>query len=303
MKKFVTAMCFILLAGLLLFMVGFSIFVINGGYDMSDLKKIEQEIEFNENSNLTISSEIEDITINVIDGDKIKFSYYENEKLAHSFSNEGNEIELKMKRINWLFNFFRLMGHNKLSVNVGVPSNFKGNLTLSTQTGDVNVNGLSNLKNINIKIATGDATVANIGAVNGEFVATTGDINVENAQFGNDLQIKLTTGDIRAYNVKANNEFIAKATTGDVKCEIDCPVVTFNTSTGDIKFKAINSNAIKVKCSTGSIKGEVVGNEADYDIKSSTTVGKSNLKNKDVEGGKSLNCSTTTGSINVQFIS
>ena len=189
----------------------------------------------------------------------------------------------------------------KLSVDVGVPNNFKGNLTLSTQTGDVNVNGLSSLKNINVKIATGDATIANIGAVNGEFTATTGDINVENAQFGNDLQLKLTTGDISAYNVKAVNSFVAKATTGAVKCEIDCPVVTFNTSTGDIKFKSLNAKEIKAKCTTGSIKGEVVGVEADFDVKSSTT-GKNNLKNKDVDGGKSLNCSTTTGSINIQFI-
>ena len=121
---------------------------------------------------------------------------------------------------------------------------------------------------------------------------------MKNTTVAGKLKAYSDTGSVTLENMKTN-ELDAHSDTGSIK--VDSTVVTnhmeINTSTGGVRFFEADAGSIKVKTSTGSVKGSLLTKKVFY-AKSST--GHINVP-KYTEGGL-CEISTSTGSIEITVI-
>ncbi len=301
MKKLVVILCVILAAGIVLAVTGMIVYNATGGADMSNYEQMQQKADTTEAKSISVRCAIEKIDVKAIDGNEVVFEYFEGSKLKHDFTAENGEICLAIKKTSWFWGFWWGFDTSKLVVSVGVPRDFSGEIYLYTETGKVEVSDLTNLKRIEATATTGSVTSKNVKAESGKFEATTGSVKLTDVEMAERLEIKTTTGGITAENVKSGDNFSAIVTTGSIKCSADAKTVFLKSTTGGVNFDIKNASSITAKCTTGSVKGTVHGDRKEFDVKSHTTTGKSNLTEAYGNGGKKLEVSTTTGSISVDF--
>lgn len=301
MKKIVVILCVILAAGIVLAVTGMIVYNLTGGADMSKYEQMQQKADVSEAKSIKVKCAIEQIDVTPIDGNEVVFDYFEGSKLKHDFTVENGEICLTIKKTSWFWGFWWGFDTSKLIMSVGVPRDFAGEIELYTETGKVRVSDLVNLKRIEAVATTGSVTCEKVKAESGKFEATTGSVTLKNAEMAERLDVKTTTDGITTENVKCGGDFSAVITTGSLKCSVDAKTVFLKSTTGGVTFDIKNAESITVKCTTGSIKGTIHGDRKEFDIKSHTTTGKSNLSEAYGNGGKKLEVSTTTGSISVNF--
>lgn len=301
MKKLVVILCAILAAGIVLAVAGMIVYTATGGSDMSKYEQMQQKADVSEVKTIKVKCAIEQINVKAIDGNEIVFDYFEGSKLKHDFTAENGEITMAIKKTSWFWGFWWGFDTSKLIMSVGVPRDFTGEIDVYTETGKVNVADLTNLKRIEAGATTGSVRCENVKAESGKFEATTGSVKLNNAEMTEKFEVKTTTGGIVTENVKCGGDFSAVVTTGSLKCSVDAKTVFLKSTTGGVTFDIRNATSITAKCTTGSVKGIVHGDRKEFDIKSHTTTGKSNLAEAYGNGGKKLEVSTTTGSISVDF--
>lgn len=301
MKKIITILCIILAAGLAFAITGAIVLTATGCNDMSNYEKTEKRAETGGNVKVKVKCEIEKINVTATDGNEIVFTYYEGKKLRHDFTDKDGEVTLKTRNKMWFFWNWLGLDEEALTIAVAVPREFSGDLILEAATGAINVRDLLRIKELKAEVSTGSVRAENVKAEKATFGASTGSVTVRGVETLGDAEIKATTGSVEAENIKAGGHLEINVTTGSLKCEAEAGTIALKSTTGDVKFAVKNADEIYVKCTTGSIKGTVSGEESEYDISSSTTTGKSNLAERKGTAGKKLTVTTTTGSINVNF--
>lgn len=107
-------------------------------------------------------------------------------------------------------------------------------------------------------------------------------IDISEIECGENINIVTTNAGIDAEEIFAADE------------------LSLNTTNGAIDIENIGSDeGITLVTKNAHIEGSVIGNEEDFAIEAHTTVGKSNLTNR--EGGKPLTVSTTNAAIEIYF--
>ncbi len=301
MKKLVVILCVILAAGIVLAVTGMIVYNLAGGTDMSKYEQMQQKADVSEAKSIKVKCAIEQINVKAIDGNEVVFDYFEGSKLKHDFTVENGEISMSIKKTSWFWGFWWGFDTSKLVMSVGIPRDFSGEINVYTETGKVNVTDLTNIKRIEAGATTGSVACENVKAESGKFEATTGSVKLNNVEMAERFDVKTTTGGIVTENVKCGGDFSAVVTTGSLKCTVDAKTVFLKSTTGGVTFDIRNASSITAKCTTGSIKGTVHGDRKEFDIKSHTTTGKSNLAEAYGNGGKKLEATTTTGSISIDF--
>lgn len=296
MKKIIIVIMILLIAGAIVGVTGSMIYLLNGGVMKNAVEK-SKKIVYN-GENLSVDAIFDKIEVKVVDGNEVTFDYFESEKVKRTIKNESEKISFETEAprfLNWSFNQYVLK--------IGLPKNFDGKLEIETKTGSVLVNlNAVTCKEISIECTTGNVTVKSVTVKEGfSAKVTTGNIEV-NGVASDNFSIESTTGNIKANNLSAK-EVKVKLTTGSLKeGKIDCENFLAEATTGSLSFKVKNATKVSLKATTGSISGEIVGNEKEFNIESSTSTGKNNLKNQTVlSSDKLIKAQTSTGSITIHF--
>lgn len=166
------------------------------------------------------------------------------------------------------------------------PSENLPKINVYLANGNVSISDI-NIGNIDAEVSNGSISLSNIDNVYGNLKAT-----ISNGYFKADktrchtLDIESSNGKVNVSNTGARN------------------AINVNTSNGSIEVKNIVSNNISLKSANGYISGNIIGNPADYNITSSTSLGNNSLEvyNSQITNSvKKLNVVTSNGDISVKF--
>lgn len=276
-------------------------FAVSGEKNMKKYEKTERKVGIDGKRKLKVKCEIEKINVTATDGNEIVFTYYEGKKLQHDLTDKDGEVVLETRDKSWFFRNRFGLDEEVLTIDVAVPREFSGDLILEAATGAINVRDLLCIKDLKAEASTGSVCAENLKAEKATFATSTGSVTVSGAEILGDAEIKASTGSVKAENFKAGGHLAMSVTTGSLKCDAEAAKLTLKSTTGGVNFSVKNADEIYVKCTTGSVKGTVSGVKSEYDIHSSTIIGKSNLAERTGTAGKKLTVITTTGSINVNF--
>lgn len=266
-------------------------------------------------TNINISNKVADIKFESSENDKVKVICIDKEKLYHEASVVDDT--LTVTQIDNLKGIEKWFGYNgKLSVTVFLPIGTYGDLTVKTSTGDLISTNDYTFKSINVESSTGKIDLENI--ITGENInvsSSTGDLifkNIEcqnmnfNSSTGkqtymhivcNDMNIHSSTGDQYYENINCQN-ITAKSSTGKktfVEFVAEKNFVA-DSDTGNVIFKNSDAGTMKVKTSTGDVKGNLLTNKT-FKVKTST--GKVTLP--DERTGPVCEIETSTGDINISI--
>lgn len=153
-------------------------------------------------------------------------------------------------------------------------SNTSGGISIddSSVRGDITLNCNSGSVNLGIVTAEGDIKVSTTSGTR-----TLTDVIAEN------ISTNATSGSLKAVRVSANDSISSSATSGTTRFE-----------------ELYAGRSIKINSNSGSVNGSITGSEEDFSIIANTTSGSCNLNNSR-SGEKTLDISTTSGSVNVTF--
>lgn len=298
MKKALIIIIVLLIVGAVAGIMGSVIYAADGGV-MQDAEKKTFKLDYN-GEDLSIEADFDKIEVEVVEGNQIIFDYYESDKVKRTIENEEGEISFETEAPH----FFNWFISNKYVLKIGVPHEFGGKLEIESETGGIlaDLNKVT-CKEIEVEVTTGNLTIKNatsLGVCSLE--ATTGSIIAENIDVATSANIKATTGNVEIRNLSAKDVEI-KITTGHLKeGKIDCQSFSAEATTDNLSFSLSSATKIYLKATTGTVRGKITGLEKDFNVETSTTTGKSNLKNQTVIGSdKSIVAKTTTGNINIEF--
>lgn len=172
--------------------------------------------------------------------------------------------------------------------------------------------------NIEAEVAGIKLQDVTFGAV--ECFAKTGGINVLNSTVGSldaktdtgsvnvkqlncyALTVRTGTGSVTVKETTAVHRVYVDVDTGSVNCNVTAEVLEINTDTGSINFES-NASDIKLNADTGSVRGTVLGNKSDYNVRVKQDTGSSNIQDQSPFPlvTKRLTVEVDTGSIKIDF--
>lgn len=132
----------------------------------------------------------------------------------------------------------------------------------------------------------------------------TGGVSMEDVVVAGEASLSTTTGNITVSNVQAKGAVSLSIITGSCDIsDLEAKSLKASVTSGGISLSGVNvTESLQCSTVTGSIRGDVVGAQADYSITAGTVVGACNLPNEAWNGGKTMKMNATTGEIKIQFI-
>lgn len=192
----------------------------------------------------------------------------------------------------WYHHIGLFWGEHKLVVYL--PETAYGQLTVSTDTGDIRIpQGFVFFNEVSLSVSTGDISFA---AATGDLTATasTGDIWINGLKTDGNISLTVSTGDIFLENVVCN-QLSVTTSSGDVKLNAsNGEYIEINTDTGDVKLTASDGESININTDTGDVGGTLL---TDKIFIVDTDTGKV-LVPETTTGGK---CKITTGTGDIKI--
>lgn len=205
---------------------------------------------------------------------------------------------------------------NRPTITVCLPKEEYEILSITGQTGDVEIPDDFSFACVIAVVSTGDITCT--ASTSGSMIleATTGDITVSDVS-AEDLQLTVSTGRVTAKNVKCSRRVAIYVTTGrtvleDVNCKtlistgstgkiemrnvIAQEKIHVERSTGDVVFDRCDAAEISVETTTGDVSGTLLTEKIFF---TDTNTGDVRIP-KTTTGGK-CEITTTTGDIGIEL--
>ncbi len=213
---------------------------------------------------------------------RVLFQPREGQDLVN-FKEEDGVFSFKHERkgnsyLDWISHFFDMQ-----VLILELPMNFAGNLWIKTKNSSVSVSGLGNLSL-------------------GEFISNNGKIHVKNSHIEK-LTVQANNGKIDLSNLMGN-DMEASSGNGLItarECRFTDRLV-LQTQNGAVTGKNLIGDHISMQTCNGFVTGNIIGNEKDYNIESSTKNGFNNLENvASPERSKTLRAKTHNGRIQIEF--
>ena len=277
--------CLVIAASLVA--IGFVIFatVMNVyKWDFNALSTVKMETNEHlindEFTNITIKTDTADIVFVPCENDSVKVVCDECEDANHTVTVQNGtlliENAVKIKRYKNIG-----INLNTQKITVYMPAGKYGDLTINENTGDIKLPEDFCFENIGINVNTGDVRCFASSDADTNIKTSTGDIYLEGISAKN-ISLSVSTGEIRATSVKVDEILSVKTTTGktslsDVTCKsfvssgssgdislknvVASEAFDIERNTGDVKFDACDAGEIKVKTTTGDVKGSFLSDK------------------------------------------
>ncbi|MBR6003629.1 MAG: DUF4097 family beta strand repeat protein [Lachnospiraceae bacterium] len=260
--------------------------------------------------NYTATSDIKKLVVDcssdtcrIVSGnvDTIEIKYFENETQKYDIEEKGDTLTVKRLSNNGVK--FRIgidFSFKDVKMEITVPKSFNGEVDTDFSSGAISVKGL-NTEKLTVKCTSGAINVEDIDCEGDVFIkASSGAVNVADVECA-DFTCEASSGAVNVDNVKCEN-YNSRCSSGlmrisDVKAED----IEFKSTSGEVFITRIDAaKSIKGNCTSGEIRGTIVGDEDDFSIIADTTSGSCNLKNSRT-GNKTLDVETTSGDIHITF--
>lgn len=284
MKKLGIFAAICIVVGVML--ISISMFVTRGNKGALNSKAVSTNVERTyecKNKIDDIEASVRSSSLKVIasDVDKPVVICYENDYEKYQVEEKGSKLtitKLDTPNISFGVNF----NFDESGVIVYIPKEYGGELEAECSSGAVSVEDFNGKE---LKVGT-----------------SSGSIKVSGANVAGDAGASSSSGSIKIDGITCE-KLTCTSTSGSVYVN-DATVekdVCFDTTSGAVKFDSLKAKGdIECESTSGSVRGSIVGSEADYSIRTKTTSGSCNLT--DSKGGsKNLNVKTTSGSIHIDF--
>ena len=238
---------------------------------------------------------------------------YERENAKHSVKTENDTLTLEIVDTR---KWYYYIGINFVTpkITVYLPSGEYGDLTVTSNTGNIKLCEDFKFKSIDVSTSTGDVfccssateaikiktntgkiRVDGISARSLELSVSTGYLSVTDTSCGTDLKTTVSTGELQVTDTKCKS-FISVGGTGDVNLinVIAEERLSIERSTGDVEFEACDAGEIFIKTSTGDVEGSLLSEKV-FIVNTST--GDKDVPNT-ITGGR---CEITTGTGDVEI--
>ena len=244
--------------------------------------------EYTDESNIekiVVNTDISDVSVGITDAEKIIITYGESKSIKINISVENGTLTIKEKgSANWfdMLSFIHF-GNNEFKVKILIPEKALGEISISSDTGDISLEDINVKGNIKLDTDTGDI-----------FIKTK---EADSVSY-DDINIKTDTGDVTLTNVKTANLNV-KVDTGDIELTntlVD-DILKINTSTGDVKVVKSDAGEIEIKTSTGDIEASFLTEKV---FVTSSSTGDISVP-ESYQGGK-CKLTTSTGDITVKYV-
>lgn len=231
----------------------------------------------------------------------IHIEYYESEKDTYRISDDG-DIRFVKKSVHKWFDFFGYRNIPVVGMTVALPENYDADLSLSTSNGKVSAD---NVTAVEIRLATSNGGLELSGLTCDSLFARTsnGEVEAFALRVAGKAELKTSNGGVNINDI-VSAEVIAGSSNGSIDArDVEAPKVTLKTSNNGINVQNIKATReIVLKSSNGSIRGNIAGSMADYNITSETSNGRNNLPSDAHLGDIRLNVDTSNGNIDIDFL-
>ena len=267
-------------------------------------------------SDLSINTDTADIIFAKSSDRQCKVECFESDKLTHSVSVQDGVLTIKpIDKREW-FDHIRLFSFSKDKITVYLPQTEYRDLTLETDTGDVQIpngfkvntitiTGSTGNVNVNayvigkmeINISTGNIRLSDTTAQSLALSLSTGNISVQTATIKNGVSVHTSTGDTCLTNLTCNT-FSFDSSTGELEMRnvVATEKFTIDNGTGDVKFERCDASEISVTVSTGDVTGTLL---SDKIFIVDTSTGKKDVP-KTTTGGI-CEITTSTGDVKIEI--
>ncbi len=271
MKKLVSLAIFLLVAGIVIAVIGFSLIK----FDSVSLSPIETYTNtvYVENSFTDIHVEGIDSVVTLIpwDGEECKLELTEAEGITHTVDISNGTLRV-VKRDNrkWSMNigFFEKdmtidiylpeTVYEKLSVDTSsgkivIPDGFSfTEIDAESSSGSIRIDGIS-ATDIALKASSGSVSVNEVG-IEGTFSVKTssGSIKVDDVSaYG--IELEASSGSISVKDIDSAKEITVETSSGSIKAEgVQCENADFSASSGSVKLYSVSCGSIRTETSSGS---------------------------------------------------
>ncbi len=208
-----------------------------------------------------VDAENKEVSLERGTGNDISMTYQTDKEQTFTFSMNNGVMKL-INRQRFGFDLFHFISSAGTNrITVSVPESYAGEIYLNTSNGRVAVSDALQVSKLTCDSSNGAISISNVHA-------ETVHVDTSNAS------LELT--------------------------QLTAAKVDARTSNGRISVNDITSADIDLNSSNGSIKGNIVGEEQDYSIRTSTSNGKCSPANRS-GGSKNLTCDTSNAEINIEF--
>ena len=273
-KIWIIRATFLLLTGCVIF--GGVMTVYKWDFSKLSTNKYEtNKYDINDNfKNISVNVKTADIVFVPSENAKAEVVCHEQDNAKHEVSVINDTLTIKLiDERKW----YEYIGINFRTpkITVYLPQGEYGNLTISSSTGDIDIENIS-AENINLTVSTGEIEAKSI-TCNGDF------------------KTKVSTGEVELKNISCKN-LSSNGNTGHISLKdvIAEEKLTIERSTGDIKFELCDANEIFVKTDTGDVKGSLLSDKV---FITQTDTGSVNVP-KTITGGR-CEITTDTGDIKI----
>lgn len=272
-----------------------------------------------------------DVTLQSGAGPEVIVRYYTREGQDYTFdlSPEGvltirNIIEKESFSITKLFSFFE---EEWPKLVVTLPDTLTEGIRVECVSGDVHVSGLELGKALEVTTVSGDLFLSGVTAPRGfRCGSTSGDMRLQSLVLAADSQCKTASGDLalidcrweqgglQVESISGDLELSRLATAGPMTIhttsgDIDLEAVeakgdvTVRTTSGDIDLEGVAGENLSFFTTSGDVEGYLLGDPADYLVRSSSTSGDLRLPQDSAAGNApyTLTAETVSGDVGLQF--
>lgn len=222
---------------------------------------------------------------------------HEHEKAKHTVNVEDGTLVIQVEDNRKWYDHIGI-SFTTPKITVYLPQGQYANLSVNSNTGDVDIAEKFIFENVNISVSTGDIHLAHLAANRMNLSVSTGDVTISNVSRMGDMNIRVSTGDTSLTNIRCNN-LISTGSTGDVilNSVIAKEKLHMERGTGDVEFSQCDGGEIFIKTTTGDITGTLLSekvfhahaNTGDVEVPASTTGGRCEI-------------TTNTGDIEISIV-
>ena len=322
-KVFVPAS--ILIAGLVLFFVGFAM----AGFQLEELSTAipyEEKTYTDEHvASIVVKDSNVPVEFAVSKENRVTVRYFENEEYQYTIENQNGRLSIeKANHRKWYLHMFSFeWATQDVKLVVMVPESFQGDVaistsngqidfsdghvakaTLSTSNGRITVQNAETMGNLEVKTSNGRISLDRVKA-GGDAQLVTSNANIEVTELtASNIDVKSSAGNISINNTTAALDIKVKSSNGQVVLDQVSAArnVNADTSNSGIKLTKLNvGRSVSCGTSNGKISGTIVGRMEEFSITSSTTNGDNNLPKKTDNGEKNANFKTSNSDIEIAF--
>lgn len=268
-----------------------------------------------------------DLVIRAADREDIQVRWWENGEDEYRVWEDGGVLRAEYHTDSaWYGHVWFGIGWDdqRCRMEIEVPRDYKGALSLGASSGTITAEGLSFGADSGVDATSGDIKLTDctfegalsVGATSGEVElenltgegslsagATSGDVTLRRVSATENIQIGRTSGDLSAAGVDCGGTLEVSGTSGDNDLErVSARILRLTSSSGQVEGEDLEvRRALEIQTSSGDVTCTLAGGREDYDITVNTSSGDTNLPQRGSYGEVVLDVSTSSGDIYVGF--